>query len=82
MARYTEGSLRAGVVKLADARDSKSRSLRGVWVRFPPPAPTNPRTILNSRPPAEAGIGPRARSSTFAATVGVSTAAAAGTGRR
>ena len=29
----------AGVVKLADARDSKSRSLRGVWVRFPPPAP-------------------------------------------
>jgi hypothetical protein len=38
-ARYTEGSFRAGVVKLADARDSKSRSLRGVWVRFPPPAP-------------------------------------------
>ena len=28
----------AGVVKLADARDSKSRDLRVVWVQFPPPA--------------------------------------------
>src|SRR3954465_5783925 len=39
------GSLRAGVVKLADARDSKSRSLRGVWVRFPPPAPKSLRNL-------------------------------------
>ena len=37
---------RAGVVKLADARDSKSRSLRGVWVRFPPPAPTSIQRVL------------------------------------
>jgi hypothetical protein len=28
------------VVKLADARDSKSRFLREVWVRLPPPAPS------------------------------------------
>ena len=32
---------RAGVVKLADARDSKSRDLRVVRVRPPPPAPQN-----------------------------------------
>ena len=32
-------SILAGVVKLADARDSKSRDLRVVWVRPPPPAP-------------------------------------------
>ncbi len=30
---------RAGVVKLADARDSKSRIRKDVWVRLPPPAP-------------------------------------------
>ncbi len=30
--------LLAGVAELADARDSKSRAPRGVWVRFPPPA--------------------------------------------
>ncbi len=28
----------AGVAELADAMDSKSIALRGVWVRFPPPA--------------------------------------------
>jgi hypothetical protein len=28
----------AGVAELADARDSKSRVLRDVWVRPPPPA--------------------------------------------
>ena len=37
---YLRGSpSRAGVVKLADARDSKSRDLRVVRVRPPPPAP-------------------------------------------
>ena len=29
----------AGVVELADARDSKSRVRKAVWVRVPPPAP-------------------------------------------
>ena len=36
--RYTEVP-DAGVVKLADARDSKSRIRKDVWVRLPPPAP-------------------------------------------
>jgi hypothetical protein len=31
----------AGVAELADALDSKSGSLTGVWVRPPPPAPTS-----------------------------------------
>src|SRR4029079_17586667 len=31
-------SAQAGVAELADARDSKSRVLRDVWVRPPPPA--------------------------------------------
>ena len=31
--------LRAGVAELVDARDLKSRVLRGVRVRFPPSAP-------------------------------------------
>jgi hypothetical protein len=30
---------RAGVAELADALDSKSGSLTGVWVRPPPPVP-------------------------------------------
>ncbi len=43
---------RAEVAELADAPDSKSGSLRGVWVRFPPSAPE----------PGAAGPGcPRAR---------------------
>jgi hypothetical protein len=34
-------SLWAGVAKLADASDLKSEApKRGVWVRFPPPAPS------------------------------------------
>jgi hypothetical protein len=28
-----------GVAELADAADSKSAALRGVWVRLPPPGP-------------------------------------------
>ena len=40
IALYWASSLSAGVVKLADARDSKSRDRKVVWVRFPPPAPT------------------------------------------
>src|SRR6185503_20565729 len=35
-------SARAGVAELADARDSKSRVSRDVWVRPPPPACTSP----------------------------------------
>ena len=30
---------KAGVAELADARDSNSRVLTDLWVRFPPPAP-------------------------------------------
>ena len=36
---YKEDARNAGVVKLVDARDSKSRGLRLMRVRFPPPAP-------------------------------------------
>src|SRR5438045_8889250 len=35
---------RAEVAELADAPDSKSGSLRGVWVRFPPSALANVRS--------------------------------------
>jgi hypothetical protein len=38
-----EGHSIAGVVKLADAPDSKSGDRKVVWVRFPPPAPIFPR---------------------------------------
>jgi hypothetical protein len=30
----------AGVAELVDAADSKSAALKSVWVRFPPPAPS------------------------------------------
>ena len=33
--------LNAGVSELADETDSKSVIRKGVWVRVPPPAPTN-----------------------------------------
>ena len=38
----------AGVAELADARDSNSRVLTDLWVRFPPPAPTikTPKAFL------------------------------------
>ena len=36
---YPGASPDAGVVELADARDSKSRARKGVRVRPPPPAP-------------------------------------------
>ena len=50
----------AGVVELADARDSKSRARKGVRVQVPPPAPGKQKGQGNSltlflRPPA-AGI--------------------------
>ena len=52
-------------MKLADARDSKSRIRKGVWVRLPPPAPTLTPTNRSSyhqtenepNPAAEARIG-------------------------
>ena len=48
---YLRGSPgRAGVVKLADARDSKSRDLRVVRVRPPPPAPINDLRQLDGPP--------------------------------
>lgn len=39
--RTTKGLEDAGVAELVDATDSKSVSGNRVWVRFPPPAPTN-----------------------------------------
>ena len=38
---YNNTTVLAGVVELADARDSKSRVRKGVRVRPPPPAPKN-----------------------------------------
>lgn len=36
---YTADVSCAGVAELVYARDSKSRSRKGLWVRVPPPAP-------------------------------------------
>jgi hypothetical protein len=56
MRRFAERSATideiAGVAELADARDLKSRGLRAVWVRFPPPAPIllgNPQVLWSKR---------------------------------
>ena len=43
------GTPNAGVVKLVDARDSKSRGLRLMRVRFPPPAPFNSTCYTHCR---------------------------------
>jgi hypothetical protein len=40
------------VAELVDARDSKSRSSRGVWVRFPPSAPRT-KSFFMKKIPAE-----------------------------
>src|SRR3954470_15127294 len=40
----------AEVAELADAPDSKSGSLRGVWVRFPPSAPRATEDSSHARP--------------------------------
>src|SRR5512141_1839640 len=40
---------RAEVAELADAPDSKSGSLRGVWVRFPPSASTSAKSCPPTR---------------------------------
>ena len=51
----------AEVAELADAPDSKSGSLRGVWVRFPPsaldPPDQRPYAEKNSRPCSQTGVG-------------------------
>ena len=41
----------ASVAELADARDSKSRARKGMWVRFPPLAPA-----FNDRISAKDGL--------------------------
>ncbi len=46
---------RAEVAELADAPDSKSGSLRGVWVRFPPSALSRPAFEHDSPPPGPGG---------------------------
>ena len=48
----------AGVAELADARDSKSRVLRDVWVRPPPPAYGLARRSGNLPVPRAPSIGP------------------------
>ena len=39
--------MQAGVAELADARDSNSRVLTDLWVRFPPPAQQDIKTAPN-----------------------------------
>jgi hypothetical protein len=46
----------AGVAELADARDLKFRDRKVVWVRSPPPAPSDDNgPVLSSRPSADLG---------------------------
>ena len=47
--------VRAGVAELADARDSKSRVLRDVWVRPPPPASSAGTDVALELPSAPNG---------------------------
>jgi methionyl aminopeptidase len=44
---FSQRSFSAGVVKLADARDSKSRDRKVVRVRLPPPAPAFARSLTS-----------------------------------
>ena len=44
--RWHKKGLEAGVVKLVDARDSKSRGACPMRVRFPPPAPQNTSMLI------------------------------------
>ena len=59
-------AVRAEVAELADAPDSKSGSLRGVWVRFPPSALESTGRQCPSAPTADACVAIQVRSASAA----------------